>query len=200
VRNGLLLLELLLLGEAGCRRADRTPPGPIAASVSSLSRVALPRVAGRFSCEGELCRQAAPRLPDTGEWRCADRDGVVWCAGGEPAAGVVSGPPDPRFRCGPRWGKAALERVCLDEQPDLPAVAGAGYRCRFEQEQGVTRVCQVAANWAKPRALPNGSLAACWLDADCPSGMCDRGACGCRTDRDCERGTCRDEHCVEGAR
>src|SRR3954470_16663410 len=36
-----------------------------------------------------LAQLTGPRLPDTGEWRCADRGHVVWCTGGEPAAGVV---------------------------------------------------------------------------------------------------------------
>ena len=64
-------------------------------------RVAL---ASPFVCSGETCTQRHVRLPDDGEWRCAERDGVVWCAGGEPAAGVVSVSTVRGYRCGERRG------------------------------------------------------------------------------------------------
>ena len=77
------------------------------------------------------------RLPDDGEWRCAERDGVAWCAGGEPAAGVVRAPAERGFVCGERrmTGDAGVERVCVDESPDVPGGERGGYRCRFLQER-----------------------------------------------------------------
>lgn len=92
------------------------------------------RRAGELVCAGELCRQEHPRLPDTGEWRCAEREKQVWCAGGEPAAGVVPGAPDPSFRCGDRWGSRAEagERVCVDSRPDYPKGARDEYDCAYQ--------------------------------------------------------------------
>jgi len=153
----------------------------------------VPRPASRFYEQAGKQRQAHPRLPDTGEWRCAESERTVWCAGGEAAAGVVSGPLDRGYRCAARWGQNTGERVCVDQQPDYP---GEGYRCRFEQERGVARVCEPATAAAGP-ALPGGALPACWLDRDCPSGRCDRGACTCKQAQQCSRGSCQNGFCSE---
>lgn len=158
------------------------------------------RRASDFVCHEDTCRQVQPRLPDSGEWRCAERERVVWCAGGEPAAGVAPGRPDPQFRCGKRWGARATpgERVCIDPRPDYPNDAPGDYACRYEQERGVVRACRREPNparpWAHERALP-----ACFFDADCPSGRCDRGACRCAGAAECALGSCESGVCAEAA-
>jgi hypothetical protein len=138
-------------------------------------------------------------LPDSGEWRCADRDGVVWCAGGQAPAGVAPGAADTGFRCGVRWGKDSSERVCVDTAPDYP---GHGLRdCRFEQERGIERWCQAGGSQrhAAAETLPAAALPACWLSRDCGSGNCDRGACRCDRDSDCQLGRCQAGYCSGGA-
>ena len=199
MRACLALFELLwLTSSVGCQQPKTSEPKPAhaAANTSATVLAALaPRAASRFQLQNGKLRQEHPRLPDTSEWRCAELGQVVWCAGGEPAAGVVSGPPDRGYRCGPRWGNAA-ERVCIDEHPDYP---GEGYRCSFDQELSIARVCQPAAPW-QGSALTAHAVPACWLAGDCPSGRCDRGACGCTTDQECQTGQCRDGACVEAKR
>ena len=200
-----LLPELwLLLAAVGCRQGDASGNSPreearrqVASSQVPVSLA--PRPAGKLNCGPEGCEQLHPRLPDTGEWLCAERDGVVWCTGGDAAAGVVSGPPDPSYRCGPRWGANAKssERVCIDRSPDYPPPAtNVQYRCRFLQERGMARHCEPTERASIP-ALPEGALPACFLDQDCPAGRCDRGACGCAGQQDCPRGQCRNGTCVE---
>jgi hypothetical protein len=130
--------------------------------------------ASPFVCKGDTCSQRHVKLPDDGEWRCAERDGVVWCAGGEPAAGVVSASASRGYRCGERRGSNGRERVCVDAAPDYPDGGAARFRCRFEQEHGVVRSCTRAQ--ATPRPLPAGAEPNCWLDADC-AGRCERGTC-----------------------
>jgi len=188
VRAFLWLDGLLVAASVACQRA----PSPEQA-------LPAPRVlrAGEHVCQGELCRQAHPRLPDTGEWRCAEAEKVVWCAGGEPAAGVTPGAADPQFRCGARWGARAAkgERVCVDAVPDYPDGARDDYDCSYEQERGVTRVCRKQRRAA--RALAHGgALPACFFDEDCPSGSCDRGACRCAGNHDCKSGSCASGVCV----
>lgn len=196
-RAQLALVELMLLtAGVGCKSRSNEPPR-IAASATPLQRPTLaPRVASPFVCRDGNCRQEHPRLPDTGEWRCAERDHVVWCAGGEPAAGVVSGPPDPKFRCGPRWGQTQ-ERVCVDQHPDYPNGAAGDYACRFEQERGVARICSRSESAPLRPLRDERALAACWLDRDCPSGACDRGSCACHADSECQAGRCQNGACVE---
>jgi hypothetical protein len=200
-------VELLLVAlSVGCQQAyESSSPPHAAASPSSenrLTRELAPRAASRFQERDGKQRQEYPRLPDTGEWRCAERGSVVWCAGGEAAAGVVSGPPDRGYRCGPRWDRDDGERVCIDEHPDYPAPSGTPrgdgkrQRCRFEQEQGIVRVCELAAAY-EGLALPARAVPACWLDRDCPSGHCDRGACSCGSEQDCKSGRCAGGFCVE---
>ena len=171
-RARVALFELLLLtSSVGCRHPRKLEPSPRPlASAPAQARLVGPRAAGPFVCSDGNCRQAQPRLPDTGEWRCADGGNVVWCAGGEPAAGVVSGPADAHFRCGSRWGKNGAERVCIDEQPDYPQDQTENYRCSFDQELRIARVCQPATSLPERKKTPAHALAACWLDRDCPSG------------------------------
>lgn len=150
-------------------------------------------LAGGFACQGDVCVQAHPRLPDDGEWTCAELAGAVLCAGGEPASGAVPGPPDEGWWCGPRRGKA--ERVCLDLDPDRPAAAG--WRCGFEHVPRDRRRCVRAppaapalgdactgdaacprgARCAGRRCLPVRPRAECWLDQDCGKGRCVLGTC-----------------------
>jgi hypothetical protein len=133
-----------------------------------------PVEASAFSCDGGRCMQRHVRLPDDGEWRCAERDGVAWCAGGEPAAGVVRAPAERGFVCGVRRGPTA-ERVCVDESPDVPGDEPGRYRCRFLQERGTQRECVEEA--VQVRAVVARGAPDCWLDADCAPGACDRGRC-----------------------
>ena len=149
-----------------------------------------PHPAGRFVCEGDVCVQPYPRLPDAGEWRCADHGGVVWCAGGEAAAGVVPGSPTKGYRCGARSGLGRAERVCIDQHPDFPLDQPQGYACSFAQERGITRVCKRGSP-TSVRPLAPDALPACWLGKDCGSGECDRGTCRCQDDADCAAGHCR---------
>lgn len=190
-----ILGSVVALAAFGCEPAERerTPR----AAASSTAPVSLsPRPSSPFDCDARACVQQHPRLPDTGEWRCAERERVVWCAGGEPAAGVVSGPADPGYRCGKRWGRPGSERICIDTQPDFPFGQREGYACRFVQERGIARHC--APDAAQPRAAPAArAVPGCWLDRDCPSGRCDRGNCACASDADCELGRCRQSACVE---
>lgn len=196
MRACLALFEVLwLTSSVGCQQPKRSEPKPADISLptsAALRTALLPRAASRFQRQDGKLRQEHPRLPDTGEWRCAEHGKVVWCAGGEAAAGVVSGPPDRGYRCGPRWGTTA-ERVCIDERPDYP---GDGYQCRFDQELSIARVCQPAAPW-QGSALAAHAVPACWLARDCPSGRCDRGACSCSTSQDCQSGHCLGGTCVE---
>lgn len=196
MRGRLPGIELaLLLSCVGCQQphSDRARPLSSASAPRDLAPLLRPRAAGPLrQADGKL-RQEQPRLPDTGEWRCAERGGVVWCAGGEAAAGVVAGPPDAAFRCGTRWGQGTHERVCIDLHPDYADT----HTCAFEQEQGISRVCRAADGSRAGPALPARALPACWLDRDCPSEHCERGACACRGSGDCSSGSCQAGFCVE---
>jgi hypothetical protein len=186
-------LELVLVSLAlstGCHNAQRHASPSPGARASTTPFAPVVRDSGRFLCEGDTCRQLHPHLPDTGEWRCAESLDGVWCAGGQPAAGVVAGAPDSDFACSARWGDKTGERVCIDRHPTYPGEP-RDYRCNFEQERGMTRVCR--------RTPPNGRAAppryalrspACWLDHDCPAGHCRAGACECRSNADCSKGSC----------
>lgn len=155
-----------VLGIVGCSRELGDEPEP---SAPALAR------ASRFECSAGVCSQRAPRVPDDGEWRCAELAGAALCAGGEPAAGTIAGPADPGYRCGRRPNG---ERVCVDMAPDYPPGGPDVYACRFDGEQGGIRECREhpkAASTAVLAALPERNPD-CWLDRDC-SGRCDRGYC-----------------------
>jgi hypothetical protein len=148
----------------GCARHDASRREPPARRVVEASP---------FVCAGETCVQRHVRLPDDGEWRCAEQSGVVWCAGGEPAAGVVAVSSPRGYRCGERRNTVG-ERVCVDAAPDYPEGGSAAFRCKFEQERGVVRTCTRGVG--TPRPLPANAAPNCWIDADC-SGRCERGSC-----------------------
>ena len=153
------------------------------------------RDAPPFRCEGNTCRQRSPRLPDDGEWECADFASVVVCRGGERAAGVAPGAAAPGYLCGPRRG-VQNERVCVDLSPDMPDGVAKGFRCRFEAPGGLVRVCErdpAAHSVADPcdpehpcdpaftceqgRCLPPLPSPACWLPRDCDNQPCRIGTC-----------------------
>ncbi|HVZ71011.1 MAG TPA: hypothetical protein VHJ20_01440 [Polyangia bacterium] len=142
--------------------------------------------------------QRPARLPDDGEWTCVDSAGVVVCVGGEPAAGVVAGPPDPAWRCNARVAAAHDDlgaRICVDGAPDFPDADRARWRCRIENGPSPKRVCEhaTAASIWNPcdRAHPcvdgatctdahcvvPSTTPSCWLDTDCPSHACRFGTC-----------------------
>ena len=148
----------------GCARHEASREPPARKSIE----------ASPFVCIGPVCTQRHVRLPDDGEWRCAEQEGVVWCAGGEPAAGVAPASARRGYRCGERLGAVRRERVCVDEAPDYPDGGATAFRCRFEQEHGVVRSCRRAEGSLRP--LPGGSTPNCWVDADC-AGRCERGTC-----------------------
>jgi hypothetical protein len=146
--------------------ACRAPVGPAAGAGDATGAPGAPP----FACAAASCEQRHPRLPDDGEWTCADASGATICVGGERAAGVAPAPGDPRWRCGGRRdgnpgrvpepsreglrsasrasstrGGATRDalgtRVCVDAAPDLPDGARAAWRCRFVNEPPVRRVC-----------------------------------------------------------
>ena len=138
--------------------------------------------ASDFVCAGERCTQRHVRLPDDGEWRCAEREGVVWCAGGEPAAGVVRVASDRGYLCGERRVSAGVpardarrERICVDPSPDYPGDARGAFSCRFVEDRGISRECVKKPTRLAPVARKGAPD--CWLDVDCQPGRCDRGHC-----------------------
>jgi hypothetical protein len=163
-------------------------------SGSARARVCEDRAFGSdaFECGAQQCTQRHPRMPDDGEWECADIEGAVICRGGGAAAGVVSGPPDPAWQCGARRG-AVGERICVDFSPDRPPNEALG-DCRFIHEPGrPSRICSPGrAALGQPcdaSACPAGLVCAgghclpldpapsCWIDRDCGSGACLFGSC-----------------------
>ncbi|HWP06843.1 MAG TPA: Ig-like domain-containing protein [Polyangiaceae bacterium] len=160
-------LGALSLGATGMLACSRAPVGDAPRGTPALASVS------GFECDAGACVQRHTRLPDDGEWRCAELDGVVLCAGGEPASGVVAGPPERAFRCGQRPNG---ERVCVNAAPDYPPGGRERYACRFDAEQGATRACREHTTVAPVLAAIPSSAPDCWLDRDC-SGRCDRGYC-----------------------
>jgi hypothetical protein len=153
-----------------------------------------------FACDGDRCTQPQARRPDDGEWTCTENGGAIVCVGGERAAGVVAGPPDPAWVCGARRGQRADDllgaRVCVDFAPDFPDGDGTHWRCRPAAGAANGRVCERAADpgvlagaceRARPcldgavcienRCVPARPAPSCWLDDDCPGGACRFGTC-----------------------
>jgi len=165
-------------------------------AVSSRA-AARPAAGGPWRCEASTCEERQPRQPDDGTWECADLDGAVVCHGGAPPAGVVAGPPDVGWMCGPRRGSAAgTDRVCVDYSPDFPSGDARGWRCAFTHEHGERRVCRRDesapaigapcddARGCKPgdrcldrRCVPPRPQPSCWIDKDCGVAKCFRGSC-----------------------
>ncbi|MEB2312306.1 MAG: hypothetical protein OZ928_10685 [Polyangiaceae bacterium] len=149
--------------------------------------------AGPFVASGALHTQRFARLPDDGQWECADFDGAVLCRKLADSAGTVAGRADPAFSCGNRRGHPS-ERLCLDLAPDLPDGEGP-WRCRFDHTGGdVARLCEpgppatlgracdagcaTGADCVSGACLPRAETPNCWLDADCDAGeVCALGAC-----------------------
>jgi hypothetical protein len=153
------------------------------------------RTAPLFRCEGRICEQRPPRLPDDGEWECADMSGAVVCRGGTPPAGVPPGAAATGFACGPRPGTDG-EALCVDLSPDFPDGHPRGWRCRFDAAHGAIRICErdpAAHQLVDPCdaahpcidgavcsggvCLPRRHVPPCWLDTDCADSVCRFGAC-----------------------
>jgi hypothetical protein len=147
-----------------------------------------------FNCRDGICVQAHPRLPDDGEWECLDMGGASICRGGDPPAGVVPGPPDPRWTCGLRAGGS--ERICVELHGDLPDQAAPGWRCDYQSSPRPVRRCRRdptahglgdactpgqpcldGATCAGGRCVAPQAVPSCWLDGDCPGGACRFGSC-----------------------
>jgi hypothetical protein len=150
-----------------------------------------------FACTEGVCRQSHARLPDDGEWECVDLAGAAVCRGGDPPAGVVPGPPDPRWSCGARAGGA--ERICVDQRADFPDHRAQGWRCRYQNDPRPARVCHRdpaaphlgdgctprepcvdGATCRDGRCVAPPPAPSCWLDSDC-QGVCQFGSCRVRT-------------------
>ncbi len=145
-----------------------------------------------FVCDGDACQQAYPRMPDDGEWECAERSGVVVCRRGIVASGVVPGTPDPAWICGER---PSGEPICVDLSPDMPQGATTGWRCHYQHGDSVQRLCERAADEALVGApcgegCPDGARCVenvcvppkpqptCWQDTDCDEAKaCRFGSC-----------------------
>ena len=165
---------------------------------SGAARACASRVASAppFVCRGESCWQLHPRMPDDGEWQCADSAGATVCTGGERAAGVAAAPADPGWFCGTRRGAEPGARVCVDLSPDFPDGRAKGWRCHTIYEGPPLRICardsaahtlaescdaghpcvdgsRCADGWC----VPERPAPACWLPEDCPGGRCRFGSC-----------------------
>jgi hypothetical protein len=210
-------------GRAGCV-VTRTVPEP--AAISALGwrctgmgpeRRCFERSAraGSFECRENTCVQRHPRLPDDGEWLCADSAGAVLCAGGEPAAGVAPARADAGWFCGKRGGARppvvtaaraqpsaaaapiAGPRVCVDLDPDFPDGTASHWRCRYAYEGGVQRICVRGGGGATVGAVCDASRP-CVDGSHCSSGRCvvARPAPDCWLDSDCKSKSCRFGSCT----
>ncbi len=156
--------------------------------------------APRFTCDGSRCSQRHARLPDDGEWSCADAAGAVVCTGGGEAAGVVAVPGRQAagWLCGKR--NHGGETVCVDLSPDFPDGQPRGWRCRTVHTGAATRLCERdpgahvlgdvcdrqrpcvdGSQCTAGRCVPDLPRPACFFDGDCVGGACRFGTC--REDR-----------------
>jgi hypothetical protein len=156
--------------------------------------------ASPFLCRGGECAQAHPRLPDDGDWSCAEMAGAALCLGGEPPAAVPAAAPAPGWICGRHAGRsadpAAPERVCVDLSPDFPDGSMTGWRCRYQHHPTPQRLCQRqagahqltdpcdqrrpcidGAHCVSGRCVPGHPAPSCWVDGDCGDGACRFGTC-----------------------
>jgi hypothetical protein len=196
-------------GPSTIHKVDRTlpnarPASPLGWRCSGVGAartcVDRQRGVGAFAQNGERWLQRHPRLPDDGEWSCGEMGGAVVCSGGATAAGVAAKGSDPAWFCGKRWNGMSsaetIERVCVDFAPDFPDGSAIGWRCRYEQEQGLARVCQRnpsahvlgdACDAGRPcldgvrcverKCVPERPAPSCVIDADCESTACRLGTC-----------------------
>ncbi len=195
---------------ARCPDGICTGPRPLPAALMPLgsdlrctgagpARRCRPRsqLASSFHCREHRCYQEQPRLPDDGEWECADLAGIVICRGGAPAAGVAGPNVDPGWICGPRRNSTTQERICLDLDADLPTQERSARSCRFEvlgarlrrvcESKATTRfgdpcsrdaACPEAGRCVRGVCLPPRVDPDCWNDFDCGEGRCSYGSCG----------------------
>jgi len=165
---------------------------------SGAARTCVSRAAGAppFVCTADRCQQPHPRMPDDGEWQCADSAGATICMGGERAAGVAAAPADAGWFCGARRGGDPGSRICVDLSPDFPDAQARGWRCRTLYDGPPRRVCDrdpgahTLAETCEARhpcvdgsrcvdgwCVPERPAPACWLETDCPGGRCRFGSC-----------------------
>lgn len=168
---------------------------------AGAARECAPRAARApsFQCRRARCSQEQPRVPDDGEWECAELSGVVLCRGGTEPAAVVHVSADPGWLCGSRRRAKGGDRVCLDLDPDLPdkpSVRG----CRFEIDGArMRRVCEHTEQPLLGDACSHPDL--CPLGSECSHGIClpPRPSPNCWGDADCGLGQCRFGTCSTGA-
>jgi hypothetical protein len=168
---------------------------------SGNTRRCAPRAARapRFRCRGPRCSQEQPRLPNDGEWECADLAGAVLCRGGSEPAGVTHANVDPGWLCGARRHGKNGERVCLDLDPDFPEKT-ALRSCHFEFDGArMRRICEASDRPLLGDACTHPDL--CPAGSDCNAGVCipPRPRPNCWGDADCELGQCRFGSCSVGA-
>ncbi len=165
---------------------------------------------GRFDCDTDgRCQQRYPRVPDDGEWSCADTAGAVVCAGGAPPAGVASprlSPTESGWFCGLRKaGTPDEQRVCVDFSTDYPSppenAKGADgrrhWRCSWKNGS-VERTCILASDLHE-LGDPCDPAVPCVDGASCVNARCvpPRPAPNCAFDADCESRRCRFGTCAE---
>jgi hypothetical protein len=141
------------------------------------AKPAPPAPGGPWECPTDTCLQRHPRLPDDGEWECAEVEGVAVCRSIAAAAGAVPGPASRAWTCGDGAGpEAEGRRICVDLAPETPDGKRAGWRCRFAHNPE-QRVCKRDPAAAAPPAHPE-PRPSCWLDGDCAEGQrCRVGSC-----------------------
>jgi len=156
-------------------------------------------LAPAFRCKGVRCTQRLPRVPDDGDWECADLGGAVLCRGGAQPAGVTRPSLDPGWWCGARRRSTTGDRICLDLDPDYPPARGESFRCSYAIEGAkLTRLCEsstlpgLGSRCSQDSACPNDSRCVggvclphafspnCWGDADCAPERCAYGTCTSR--------------------
>jgi hypothetical protein len=152
--------------------------------------------AGAFVRDGELWVQRHPRMPDDGEWSCAEMGGAVVCSGGDEPAGVAFNVADVVWACGAR--ATGAERVCVDFAPDYPDGHARAWRCRYANERGGARICERDRN-AHQLGDDCSPASPCLDGVRCVAGRCvpERPAPSCAFDRDCAAGVCRLGTCRE---
>jgi hypothetical protein len=111
----------------------------------------------------------------------------------------VPGAADSGWFCGRRRG-ARTERVCIDLSPDFPDAAADGFRCYYEHEPTIVRICERRRSGPLLAGLCRGNTD-CAAGARCVAGRCviDSPKPECWLDSDCGSTTCRFAHCLDGA-
>jgi|GEM_PF-5208805 len=152
-----------------------------------------------FVCGPQRCVQDYPRTPDDSDWSCAGMAGSVVCLGGTQAAGVAAASANPRWRCGDVVSRPRGEhRVCVDLEPDFPPGGAPAWKCHFQNELPMRRICDRSADH---HVLGDACSATspCVDGADCQGGRCvaPSGNPFCWVDGDCEKNAvCRFAGCL----